>query len=172
MPLDPVPWFAQDSERLRRDRAEVQRFAPDLNAVEPTPEDASGGWSGRLPLWPFDRNAPDGLASRFPAGGLLVDVRYVPAYPMLPPEIFPVYPEPELYERSQAVWHVLPHGALCLLQSAGQWQPEASLTELLLKAAGWHLEYSLMKRDLLDRMSESGIVSDGSYDHHFIAGAP
>lgn len=169
--MDPVPWFAQDPRRLRRDREEVQRFAPDLKVVEPSLEGPCGGWSGRLPLWPFDREAPDGLASRFPDGGLLVEIRYVPAYPMLPPEIFPVDPEPELHERSQAVWHVLPHGALCLLQSTGQWQPEASLTELLLKAAGWHLEYSLVKREVLPRMSENGIVSDGASDHHFNAGA-
>lgn len=170
--LDPIPWFAQDPGRLRRDREEVQRFAPELRVVEPTAEDPSGGWWGRLSLWPFDRAAPEGIAARFPDGGLLVDIRYVPAYPMLPPEIFPVDPEPELYERSQAVWHVLPHGALCLLQSTGQWQPEASLTELLLKAAGWHLEYSLMKRDIVTRMSENGIVSDSSYDQHLTAGAP
>jgi hypothetical protein len=170
--LRPVPWYEEDSLRRQRDREEVQRFAPDLQVVEPSAEDPNGGWSGRLPLWPFNRAAPEGIASIFPAGGLLVDIRYVPAYPMLPPEIYPIEPEPELYERSQATWHVLPNGALCLLQSVGQWQPAASLTELLLKAAGWHLEYSLMKQNIITRMSEHGIVSDSSHDYDLSAGAP
>lgn len=169
--LQPVPWYEEDQLRWQRDREEVRRFAPDLQIVEPTESDPNGGWSGRLPLWPFDREAPEGIASLFPTGGLLVDIRYVPAYPMLTPEIYPVEPEPELYERSQATWHVLPNGALCLLQSVGQWQPETSLIELLLKAAGWQLEYSLMKRGILTRMSENGIVSDNSHDHHLSPGA-
>jgi hypothetical protein len=83
---------------------------------------------------------------------------------MVPPDFWPRSPEPKIEERSQSVWHVLPSGALCLIQSLGHWQPEASLTELLLKAAGWRLEYQLMKAGRIDRMTESGIVSSGDHD--------
>ena len=91
-----------------------------------------GGWHGTLPLWPFDRHAPDGLDALTDGTGLKFNTH-------LPgrlshgscPHIWPLAPEPEMVERTQATWHVLPSGGLCLLQSDGAWQPEASLVELL-----------------------------------------
>ncbi|EAX1138050.1 hypothetical protein AAT30_25245, partial [Salmonella enterica] len=97
--------------------------------------------------------------------GCEVVLEYPAAYPMIEPTIHPLSPVPEIYERTQATWHVLPTGALCLLQSTGAWIPEASVTELLLKAAGWRLEYALMKIGAIERMSEAGIVSDASHDY-------
>lgn len=167
--LRPLAWFLQDPERLRRDKAEVAAVAPDLTFIEPGAELEEGGWVGALPLWPFDRTAPDGLQVLVPRG-LEVVVEYTSAYPMVPPHIHPVSPKPEVRERSQSDWHVLPHGPLCLIQSTGQWRPEASLTELLLKAAGWNLEYYLMKQELIPRMTESGIVSSDELDHLLSAG--
>ena len=97
--------------------------------------------------------------------GLLFVLEYSAAHPMLPPTIYLVRPEPEIEEQTQATWHVAPGGSLCLLQSEGAWQPEASITELMLKAAGWHIEYALMKAGVIDRMTVNGIVSDPSSDH-------
>jgi hypothetical protein len=96
--------------------------------------------------------------------GLVLELEYSAAHPMLPPAIYPLDPLPEIVEQTQATWHVAPGGSLCLLQSAGGWRPEASITELLLKAAGWRIEYALMKVGAVERMSVAGIVSDNSLD--------
>lgn len=168
--LRPVPWFAQDAARLQRDKDEIGAFAPSLSFIAPGAELEEGGWAGTLPLWPFDREAPAGVDVLVPQG-LEVVIEYTSAYPMVPPNVHPVNPVPELCERSQSDWHVLPHGPLCLFQSVGQWRPEASLTEVLLKAAGWNLEYFLMKQKAISRMTESGIVSSPELDH-FLTGAP
>jgi hypothetical protein len=90
---------------------------------------------------------------------------YSAAHPMVPPQVHPVDPEPALDERTQHRWHVAPGGALCLLQTYGAWTPESSIVELLLKAAGWRVEYALMKSGVVDAMTVNGIVSDPSRDH-------
>lgn len=169
--LGAISWYDQDPLRLQRDKEEVAHCAPGLGFLEASPLLPHAGWKGRIPSWPFERQRPKNLDRWIPEGGLQVEIHYTAAYPMTPPQIIPVSPEPELVERSQAVWHVLPDGGLCLFQSAGQWQPEASLSDLLLKAAGWRLEYALMKHGRIERMSESGIVSAPEYDH-FLDSAP
>jgi hypothetical protein len=73
-------------------------------------------------------------------------------------------PTPEINEISDTIWHVAPGQSLCLFQSEGLWIPEASITDLLLKAAGWRIEYALMHAGAIERMSEHGIVSDASFD--------
>ncbi|MGW6278436.1 ubiquitin-conjugating enzyme E2 variant [Kribbella sp. NPDC055071] len=159
-----ILWMDDEPKRLERDRREVEEFAPDLGFVEPRSQGfLHGGWRGRLPLWPFERPEPEGLGSLL-ATGLEVEVVFSAAHPMVPPAIYPVMPEPAIEERTQAMWHVAPDGSLCLLQSQGQWQPEASITELLLKAAGWHVEYALMKAEVIDKMTVCGIVGDDCLD--------
>lgn len=148
------------------DRLEIEAPVP---GHEPLPRQVAahtricpphGGWYGLLPIWPFERPQPGGV-DRFVGGTGLECVLERPgaAYPMIAPTIQPLSPAPAIGERTQATWHVLPAGGLCLLQSTGRWWvPEASITDLLLKAAGWRIEYALMK--VIERMSESGIVSD------------
>jgi hypothetical protein len=162
-----IPWFEDDPERLERDKVDVGAFAPELTFIEPSNDAPNGGWVGELPLWPFERKVPSGLADHSPPNGLSVLVSYTEGYPMIAPDIWPIKPEPDVLERSQARWHVLPTGALCLLQTTGQWQPEASLTELLMKAAGWRLEYALVRGGRLQQMTESGIVSSDILDELF-----
>lgn len=160
-----VLWMEDEPERLARDVREVADFAPDLRYVQPdTQAFPHGGWIGRLPLWPFDRDEPDGLLELLGDLGVKVAVVFSAAHPMVPPTVFPVEPEPEIEERTQATWHVAPDGSLCLLQTQGQWRPEASVTELLLKAAGWRVEYALLKAEMIDKMTECGIVNDDSLD--------
>lgn len=168
--LRPISWAEAEPARLERDQRDVAAFDPGLQYLEPGTSlgDISclhGGWYGTLPLWPFDRPAPDGLETLTANRGLEFALTYPAAYPMVHPEIRPLAPEPEMVERTQATWHVLPEGGLCLLQSEGAWLPEASLVELLLKAAGWRVEYALMKAHVIEKMALSGIVSDASYDH-------
>ncbi len=164
----PLMWTETEPSRLRRDLTEIAAFAPGLEYRAPSEEGAlplpHGGWIGHLPAWPFDRPQPDGL------GVLLADytprfaVKYPAAYPMIAPLVCPFNPEPTVWERTQHAWHVSPDGSLCLLRSDGAWQPEASVTELLLKAAGWRIEYILMKLEAIEQMTENGIVSDACLD--------
>lgn len=175
--LQPILWSESDPRRLERDLRDVAAFDPALRYASPgtrldadfinDPEPAidHGGWYGVLPVWPFARAVPEGLASLIGEAGLKFFMSYPAAYPMVPPTIYPISPEPEIMERTQATWHVLPIGGLCLLQSDGAWQPEASLVDLLLKASGWRIEYALMKANVIEQMAVSGIVSDPSFDH-------
>ncbi len=125
---------------------------------------ASGGWDGTLPLWPFERPAPDLLEQLTGPTGLRIELRYPQAYPMVPPRIRPLAPEPELVEWTVHAWHVNGDGTLCLLQSTALWDPRASVVELLLKAAGWGIEYALMKAGAIEQMTINGIVSDTVLD--------
>lgn len=160
-----VLWMEDEPERLERDRREVEHFAPDLTYVEPRTDGfLHGGWIGRLPLWPFDRPEPEGLRELLGDAGAEVAVVFSAAHPMIAPTVYPIRPEPAIEERTQAIWHVAPDGSLCLLQNQGQWRPEASVTDLLLKAAGWLVEYALMKAEAIDKMTECGIVTDDSLD--------
>lgn len=169
-PIEPewILWSEADPARLARDREEMAQFAPGVEFIEPRSDLDSahphGGWRGELPRWPFDRPEPAGLDALLGSEGLVFTMVYAPAHPMLPPAIYPERPEPLWEEETQTVWHVAPGGALCLLQSDGAWKPEASITELLLKAAGWRIEYALMKAGVIDTMTVNGIVSDASLD--------
>lgn len=163
-PNAPVLWMDQDPARLERDAREVTDFAPGMNFLPPSDEPQThGGWHGPIPAWPFARAMPDGVNALI-GEPFEVAVAYPSAYPMTPPLVFPLNVTPEPIEHSQTVWHVSPSGMLCLLQSTGAWLPEASITELLLKAAGWRIEYALMKAGAVEQMSTNGIVSDDSLD--------
>lgn len=162
----PVLWMTSDPGRLVRDQVDIHDFTCALEYQDPNPTGMPhGGWVGTLPRWSFERPPPAGLDELLGGSDFRVLVIYPAAYPMLPPIIRPIDPEPTIWEQTQAAWHVAPSGALCLLQSDSGWQPEASVTELLAKAVGWRIEYALMKAGVIDRMSQNGIVSDSSYDH-------
>lgn len=167
--LVPILWQEADPARLERDLQEVQQFAPDLTYVEPEVlGDGTvvhhGYWTGRLPVWPFERAQPAGLDDVVPVGAE-VDVLYAAAHPMLSPRVYVNEPEPGILEWSQHIWHVAPGGSLCFLQTENDWTPATSITDLLAKASGWRVEYALMKAGLVDTMTVCGIVSDDSRDH-------
>jgi hypothetical protein len=84
---------------------------------------------------------------------------------MVAPLIRPLDPEPGLLERTNHKWHVMGDGSLCLLQDDAAWTGRESIVGLLLKAAGWRVEYALMKADLIDAMTLRGIVDDDQLDH-------
>lgn len=165
----PVLWTECEPTRLLRDKREVGEWAPQLEYQVPAADGVSGlrhgGWIGELPRWPFERPQPELLDELLGNAELRILVAYSAAYPMVPPTIYSLDPEPTMWERTQAAWHVAPGGSLCLLQSDGWWQPEASITELLLKASAWRIEYAMMKAGVIERMSINGIVTDSSNDH-------
>jgi hypothetical protein len=162
----PVLWVEDDPGRMERDRREVCAFAPLMELTEPGVGLAHphGCWVGEIPRWPFDRPPPAGLDELLGPDRFQIEMEYPSAYPMTPPRIYPANLTPEPVEHSQGVWHVSPDGSLCLLQSTGGWLPEASATEMLQKAAGWRIEYALMKAGAIERMTTNGIVNDPIHD--------
>jgi hypothetical protein len=173
-PSAPIFWPDAEPEILERDLADISSFAAGLTYEPPTVEGGRvvhhGRWIGRLPVWPFDRPRPERLQNLVPEGASVV-MSYSAAHPVLPPRITVIDPEPELEERTQHRWHVAPGGSLCLLQTEGDWKPETSPVELLLKAAGWRIEYALMKAGVVDSMTTNGIVSDPTRDHLVVEAA-
>lgn len=163
----PIVWPDAEPDILQRDLVDIAALAPDL--VYEAPEMVGGRvvhhgrWTGQLPVWPFARPRPEGLEELVPEGATIV-MSYSAAHPVLPPRITVVNPQPELEERTQHRWHVAPGGSLCLLQTEGDWTPETSPVELLQKAAGWRVEYALMKAGVVESMLTSGIVSDPARD--------
>lgn len=159
MTAESVAWWQAEPRRLRRDREEVALAFPELAFWE----QGQAGWAGRLPVWPFDRPEPPGLHDLVPDG---VDIllAYGPAYPVVSPMIYPLDPEPLPLELTQARWHVLGNRALCLFQTQADWDPASSVVDLLRRAAGWRVEYALLKADALEKMSLTGIVNDDSLD--------
>lgn len=163
-----VSWWQAEPSRLRRDQSEMLEAFPEVTFVE----EEQGGWRGRLPLWPFERPEPDGLVTLTQGKGLLFELRYGAAYPLVYPWIFPLDPEPEPMELTQTRWHVLGNGALCLFRTQQDWDPASSVVELLRKAAGWRIEYALLKRGVREDMTLAGIVRDCALDELFAAPPP
>lgn len=158
-----VTWWRAEPGRLAQDQQELAACFPDLSWCEPAAAvRGAGGWRGQLPLWPFTRPSPPGLESL--EGGLHLELVYPQAYPLVAPRIYPLHPEPALMARTDHRWHLNGDGSLCLLQDTLGWRIEDSVTDLLLKAAAWRIEYALMHAELLEAMTESGIVSDTALD--------
>jgi hypothetical protein len=158
---EPVTWWQCEPRRLARDQMEVTDRFPGL---EWRPEGA-GGWFGRLRRWPFARGEPPGLVETIGEEGLQIGLVYGHAYPMVAPAIFPIDPEPPLSARTDQRWHVMGDGSLCLLQDDAAWTGRESIVELLLKAAGWRVEFELMRRGVIETMTINGIVADPKLDH-------
>ncbi len=156
----PIPWWQAEPSRLAKDRQEISAAFPGLGL---SLKEGQGHWAGRLPVWPFERPAPDGLDRLVPAGAHIV-LAYTPAYPIVSPYVFPVEPEPLPLELTQTRWHVLGNGALCLFQTQADWDPASSVVGLLTKAAGWRIEYALLKAGAREDMTMAGLANDGSLD--------
>ena len=158
---DSIPWWIAEPRRLERDKEEVSDRFPDLDLTL----DGNGQWSGHLPRWPLLRPEPSALIDLIGESGMGVVVAYSAAHPMVSPRIYPTEPKPEVLEWTQHRWHVLGDGGLCLLQSEAAWDPAASITDLLDKAAAWRVEYALVKTGVREGMSLGGITDDDSLDH-------
>jgi hypothetical protein len=158
---DPIAWWECEPHRLRHDQEEITALFPGLTWQQ----EGAGSWEGRLPRWPFDRPEPAHVADWMGGEGLLLRVEYRQAYPMVAPRLIPLEPSPELFEWTQHRWHVNGDASLCLLREAAAWTGRESVVGLLLKAAGWRIEYALMKHNAIEEMTVNGIVSDDRLDH-------
>ncbi|MFX0577116.1 hypothetical protein [Nocardia nepalensis] len=153
-------WWVHEPQRFDADCDEMARRFPGLAWI---PE-GSGQWEGELPLWPFDRPQPAGLEAWLGGRGLRLQVQCGQAYPVVAPRLFALDPEPGLHQRLLHRWHVNSDGSLCLLADPTRWTNRMSLSDLLLKAAGWRIEYELMVAGVLESMTDNGIVSDDVLD--------
>lgn len=167
--MEPLPrqgWLEAEPRRASTEREEMAKVAPDLDWIG---DNDAGGWEGLVPVWPFDRPLPQELDEFLAGRRLRVRVEYPQSFPMVEPSIFPLDPEPEVYQRTQARWHVLGDGSLCLLQTASDWTGRGTAADLIVKAAGWFLEFILMQMGEIDEMTTDGIVNDPGLDHLFDA---
>ena len=162
MAIERVPWTAAEPARLAAERRAMAAVAPGLAWVE-----LATGWVGEAPIWPGSRPLPDALDDFLAGRRLMVRVEYSQAFPMVAPRIVPLDPEPDPMVRTRHDWHVNGDGSLCLLQRASDWDGTGTAAELVVKTAGWFLEYLLMEAGRIEHMSESGIVNDDSFDHLF-----
>lgn len=163
----PIAWWECEPRRLHRDREEITARFPALAWQQ----NGAGAWEGQLPRWPFRRPEPGHLTDWTGNDGLLLRMEYHQAYPMVAPRIIPLDPQPEPLEWTQHRWHVNGDASLCLLREDAAWTGRESAVGLLLKAAGWRIEYALMKHNVINEMTDNGIVSDDRLDH-FLAGPP
>ncbi len=154
-------WWQDEPWRLAREQEAMRVAAPDLAWL---PGEPSGGWQGKVPVWPFARPEPTGLAGLL--GGQALEVRIVcgHAFPMVEPEVRPLSVEVPSGALGWTSWHVAPGGSLCLLQASAQWDPAATASELVPKISGWYIEYQLVVRGLIQAMTEHGLEADGSLD--------
>lgn len=151
-----------EPERLAYERREMAHIAPEMRWVE---LDGAGGWDGYAPSWPFEREAPAALDAFLDGQRLKLRVAYSQAYPAVPPAIIPLDPLPPLERRLLHEWHLNGDGSICVLQSVDHWSGREAAAQLVVKAAGWFIEYLLGDREIQEQMSENGIAADPSLDY-------
>lgn len=153
-------WWQDEPVRLAAEQVAMRAAAPELTWL---PGEPSGGWQGKVPLWPFTRPRPPGLLARV---GQPLEVRIIcgHAFPMVEPGIRPLSVEVPFEVLGWTNWHVAPDGTLCLLQESAQWDPSSPAADLIPKISGWHIEFWLMKGSHVEAMTECGIAEDDSLD--------
>lgn len=152
--------------RLEQELEAMARLAPGLQWIDVSPDLPAGGWEGETPTWPFERDRPDpGLDLLVPTP-LTVRVQLKQSFPASPPKLWPLLdPPPDPVRRTQTDWHINGDGSLCLLQTADMWTGRDPAADLVVKAAGWFIEYRLMEEGAIGAMRINGIYSDPSLDH-------
>jgi hypothetical protein len=153
-------WWSDEPALLSTEQDAMARTAPDLVWSD----QGSGSWTGLVPVWPFDRAAPAGLETFMAGQRLRVQLTYGHAFPMTPPAVWPLDPEPSIEHRTQHAWHVNGDGSLCLLETTAAWTGRDPAAELIVKAAGWLIEYLLMSAGLITQMTSTGLSRDVSLD--------
>lgn len=165
MEADPIRWFEADRDRWQRELAVMEAVAPELTWGEDLEGTTGGGWTGLCPTWPFARPRPPELDAFLAGRRFRIEVRCSPAHPVVAPAVMPIDPEPDLRVRTAQAWHVMGDGSLCLLQETLDWSGSEPAAELVVKAAGWYLEYLLLEEGVIDRMTLGGIAEDAGLDH-------
>lgn len=169
MILTPVRWYEAHPERWRREIEAMSDVAPELNWCDDLKGTTGGGWVGTAPKWPFAREPPRDLDGFLDGGVFQLEIRCSAAHPATAPAFHPIDPVPDLFVRTYQAWHVMGDGSLCLLQSALDWTGHELTSELIVKAAGWYLEYLLLRANKIEAMTVAGIATDDQLDRYFIS---
>jgi hypothetical protein len=159
----PRSWWEDEPHRREFEVAAMTEVTADLRWLG-SAEEPSGGWEGPIPLWPFDRPPPSDLSRLVSGRPLAVRIVCGHAFPMVEPSVYPLNAALPNIAFGWTTWHVAPDGALCMLQESAAWDPRCPAAELVPKVSGWYLEYQLLRRGLIEAMTESGIVLDNSLD--------
>jgi len=167
--LERIPWWEAEPSALAREREAMVDVAPELEWQE---HDLERSWVGEVPIWPFDRAQPPDLEAFLKGARLRLRIVYPQAFPIVAPIFYPLEPDPDPSRWTLHDWHLNGDGSLCLLQSASAWTPHATAAELVIKAASWFLEYTLVAQGHLSAMTECGIVNDDTLDHVFTVDRP
>jgi hypothetical protein len=160
--LPGLRWFDAEPARLAAEQAAMTAVAPELSWSDAAP---GGGWEGLAPVWPFPRPRPSRLDDFLAGRRLRLGVACSQAHPMVAPKLWPLHPEPEIAQRTVHDWHVNGDGSLCLLQTAAAWTGAELAAELVVKAAGWFLEFLLMQAGVVQAMTSDGIAGSDELDH-------
>jgi hypothetical protein len=155
-----LSWWEDDPARRDSELAAMYAIAPELVW---RPEGA-GRWVGHVPLWPFPRRRPSGVAALVGHRPFDVVIACRQAHPMVEPLVWPTGVKPPVTALGWTEWHLLPNGALCLLQDRTSWDPAALAAELVPKISGWYIEYHLKLAGYIKRMTEYGIANDSGLD--------
>jgi len=155
-----LSWWQVEPDLLRREQQAMAALAPELAWVPAGP----GQWVGLAPIWPFERPAPPGLIGLLAGRRLQLEVRYSHAFPVVAPKVWSIDPQPALEQRTQHAWHVNGDGSLCLLRDAAAWTGREPAAELVIKAAGWFIEYLLLSDGRIEEMTSAGIATDSCLD--------
>jgi hypothetical protein len=155
-----LPWWEDDPGRLDIERAAMFAIAPDLVWQFR----GSGRWVGRVPIWPIPRRQPVGVTTLVGHQAFAVEIACRQAHPMVEPRVRPTEIKPPASALGWTQWHLLPSGALCLLQGNSAWDPATLSADLVPKISGWYVEYHLKNAGYISEMTEYGITNDDSLD--------
>jgi len=153
-------WWQAEPDLLCREQQAMATLAPELVWVSAGP----GRWAGPAPIWPFERPAPPGLIGLLAGRRLELEVHYSHAFPIVAPKVWSINPQPTLEQRIQHAWHVNGDGSLCLLGNAAIWTGRDPAAELVVKAAGWFIEYLLLTDRRIEEMTNAGIATNPCLD--------
>jgi hypothetical protein len=132
--LERIDWRQAEPVLFAREHEQMTARGPDIRWIEELP---AGGWEGLAPAWPIDQRAPEGLQRLLDGRRLLLRVTYTQGFPMSPPLLMPLDPEPDVALRTRHDWHLNGDGSLCLLFTAADWPGNGTAADLVEKASGW-----------------------------------
>jgi hypothetical protein len=162
-----VRWVDAEPQVAAREREAMSKRCQDMlwsDSLEWPQGRVGVGWEGLAPAWGANRTQPPGVEGLLAGRRLLLRAIYPEAFPMVPPDLYPIDPEVPRDRRTQNRWHVNGDGSLCTVQAAEDWQPTDTAADLVRKASCWFIEYLLVDAGELDRMTERGIFTDTTLD--------
>lgn len=143
---------------------EMASIAPDMRW-----DSGLSGWTGMVPVWPFDRARPPGLNDFLDGDRFELQILPSPAHPAVHPTLWPLSPRTQVEHCTDTAWHTNGDGSLCVVREHYTWTGAEPCAALIPTAAGWFLEFLLMTGQVIDAMTVHGIEASPDLDNLFIA---